>query len=82
MTQTTVDVQVSKHSPEYKACVQRVVDTLQRRNGRLFRASERELQAIADAVPYGFHWFEMVAVGMKRYMELYGKKPVRDSKKA
>ena len=76
------DIQVSKHSPEYKACVQRVIDTLHRNEGRLFAASEKELHDIRDNVPSGFNVWEIISRGTTRYIEIYGKKSVRDSKKA
>ena len=75
MTHIT-DIETSKHSHYRKASVQRVIDTLARHDGKLFKASSEELQAIADSLPHGTHWFEIVNAGMKRYMEIYGKKSI------
>lgn len=75
------DVFTSKHTPVYKAAVQRVIDTLERNEGKLFAASSEELQAIRDNTPHGHSVWEIIFAGSKRYMQIHGKH-LRNSKKA
>jgi hypothetical protein len=77
-----IDCKTSKHTPVYKAAVQRVVDTLVRHEGKLFAASESELHDIRDNIPYGYNVYEIIFTGMKRYKDTYGKKHLRAGQKA